>query len=40
MKEAAFQGEEEKDNKDTEIRQSENRGGKRGMIPEEEMPEK
>lgn len=38
-KEVAFQGEEEMDNKDTEIRPSESRRGKRGMIPAEEMLE-
>ena len=40
MKEVAFQGEDEKDNKNTEIRPSESRRAKRGMIPAEEMLEK
>lgn len=40
MKEVAFQGEEEEDKKDTEIRPSESRRGKRGMILAEEMLEK
>lgn len=39
MKAVAFQG-EEKDNKETDIRPSESRRGKRGMISAEEMLEK